>query len=122
VRDAIALADATGVRRIHLHIFGYYLLILKSGTTEPEVSRNALLLAARMTADTAGGDEQVLSREGLLAYAAVREVFGPDETPGIFRDGERVVVLIPTYISHNIQKTTGLGDVLSSTAFVSDRF
>ena len=122
VRDAIALADATGVRRIHLHTFGYYLLILKSGTTKPEVSRNALLLAARVTADTAGGDAQVLSREGLLAYAAAREVFGPDETPGIFRDGERVVVLIPTYISHNIQKTTGLGDVLSSTAFVADRF
>jgi len=122
VRDAIALADATGVSRIHLHTFGYYILILKSGTTQPEVSRNALLLSARVTADTAGGDEQVLSREGLLAYAAVREVLGPDETPGIFRDDERVVVLIPTYISQNIHKTTGLGDILSSTAFVADRF
>jgi len=29
VRDAIALADATGVSRIHLHTFGYYILILK---------------------------------------------------------------------------------------------
>jgi ADP-dependent phosphofructokinase/glucokinase len=122
VRDAVALADATGVSRIHLHTFGYYVLILKSGTTKPEVSRNALLLAARVTADTAGGDEQVLSRDGLLAYAAVREVFGPDETPGIFRDDKRAVVLIPTYISQNIQKTTGLGDILSSTAFVADRF
>ena len=122
VRDAIALSDATGVSRIHLHTFGYYILILKSGTTKPEVSRNALLLAARVTADTAGGDEQVLSREGLLAYAAVREVFGPEETPGIFRVDERVVVLIPTYISQHIHKTTGLGDILSSTAFVADRF
>jgi ADP-dependent phosphofructokinase/glucokinase len=122
VRDAVALADATGVSRIHLHTFGYYILVLKSGTTKPEVSRNALLLAARVTADTAGGDEQVLSREGLLAYTAVREVFGQDETPGIFRDDEQVVVLIPTYISQNIQKTTGLGDVLSSTAFVAERF
>jgi ADP-dependent phosphofructokinase/glucokinase len=122
VREAIALADATRVPRIHLHAFGYYILILKPGTVQPELSRNALLLAARVTADTAGGDEQILSREGLLAYAAVREVFGPDQTPGIFRVGNRVVVLIPTYISQNIQKTTGLGDVLSSTAFVADPF
>jgi ADP-dependent phosphofructokinase/glucokinase len=122
VRDAIALADATGVPRIHLHTFGYYILILKSETLKPELSRNALLLAARVTADTAGLGEQILSQEGLLAYAAVREVFGPDETPGIFRDDDRVVVLVPAYISQNIQKTTGLGDILSSTAFVADQF
>ena len=122
VRDAITLAEVTGVSRIHLHTFGYYFLILKSETTKPEVSRDALLLAARVTADTAGLGEQVLSPEGLFAYAAVREVFGPDVTPGIFKINERVVVFVPTYISHNIHKTTGLGDVLSSTAFVADQF
>jgi ADP-dependent phosphofructokinase/glucokinase len=122
VRDAIALADATGVSRIHLHTYGYYILILKSEIKKPEVSRNALLLAARVTADTAGRGEQVLSPEGLLAYTAVRDVFGPEEMPGIFRNDDRVVVLIPTYISQNIQKATGLGDILSSTAFVADRF
>jgi len=122
VHDAIALAKATGVSRIHLHTFGYYVLILKSGTLDPEVSRNALLLAAQVTADAAGLQEQVLSEEGLLAYAAVREVFGPDEPPGIFSYDNHLVVFVPTYISQNIQKTTGLGDILSSTAFVADRF
>jgi ADP-dependent phosphofructokinase/glucokinase len=122
VRDTIALAEATGVRRLHLHTYGYYILILKSEITQPEISRNALLFAARITADTAGLGDQVLSPEGLLAYAAIRDVFGPDELPGIFRNGERTVVFIPTYISHNIHQTTGLGDVLSSTAFVADRF
>jgi len=122
VRDAIALADVTVVPRIHLHTFGYYILILKSGTSQPEVSRNALLLAARVTADTAGSGNQILSREGLSAYATVREVFGPDETPGIFEVGNRVVIIVPTYISQNINKTTGLGDILSSTAFIADRF
>jgi ADP-dependent phosphofructokinase/glucokinase len=122
VHDAIALAKATGVSRIHLHTFGYYVLILKSGTPDPEVSRNALLLAARVTADAAGRGDQVLSREGLLAYAAVRERFGPDEPHGIFRYDNHLVVFVPTYISQNIQKTTGLGDILSSTAFVADRF
>jgi ADP-dependent phosphofructokinase/glucokinase len=122
MRDAIAFADAVGVPRVHLHAFGYYMLILKSGTSRPAVSRNALLLAARVTAGTTGPGEQVLSREGLLAYAAARQVFGPDEPPGVFRLDDRFVVLVPTYISHNVRKTTGLGDILSSTAFVADRF
>jgi ADP-dependent phosphofructokinase/glucokinase len=122
VQDAIALADATGVSRVHLHTFGYYILILKSGTAQPEVSRNALLFAAKVTADTAGLGKQVLSREGVLAYEEIREVFGPDDTPGIFKDNDRIVVLVPTYISKNVQKTTGLGDILSSTAFVADTF
>ena len=122
LRDAVALADITGVSRIHLHTFGYYILILKSETAQPEVSRNALLLAAKVTADSAGSGKQVLSPEGLRAYTAIREVFGPDETPGIFKENNRIVVLVPAYISHNVQKTTGLGDILSSTAFVADTF
>ena len=122
VRDAIALADATGVSRVHLHTFGYYIVILKSKTAQPELSQHALLLAAKVTADSAGSGKQVLSREGLMAYAEIRQVFGPDETPGIFKKDDRIVVLVPAYISQNVQKTTGLGDILSSTAFVADMF
>ena len=122
VSDAITLADATGVSRIHLHTFGYYILIRKSENSEPEVSRNALLLAAREVADAVGPGEQVLSREGLLAYASVQESCGPEDSTGIFRINEHEVVIVPTYISQNILKTAGLGDILSSTAFVADRF
>ena len=122
VREAIALADATGLRRIHLHTFGNYILILEPGNAQPELSRNALLFAAQVTANAAGGDSQILSGEGLSAYVAIREVFGPDQTTGIFEVGDRVVILIPTYISQNINKTIGLGDILSSTAFVADPF
>jgi ADP-dependent phosphofructokinase/glucokinase len=122
VRGAVALADATGVPRVHLHTFGYYILILNAKTAQPELSRNALLLAAKVTADSAGLGKQILSSEGLQAYAAIREVFGPDESPGIFEENNRIVILVPTYISQNVQKTTGLGDILSSTAFVADTF
>jgi ADP-dependent phosphofructokinase/glucokinase len=122
MREALALVDATGVTRLHFHTFGYYFLIIKPGIAQPELSRNALLFAALQASEAAGGDEQILSREGLLAYAALREVFGPDETPGIFKVGDRGVVFVPTYIAQNIQKTTGLGDILSSTAFVTDPF
>jgi len=122
VRDAIALADATGVHRLHLHTFGYYILILNSETAQPELSRNALLLAAKVTANSAGLGKQVISGEGLRAYTVIREVFGPDESPGIFMENNRIIILVPTYISQNVQKTTGLGDILSSTAFVADTF
>ena len=122
VRDALALAHATGVPRLHLHTFGYYILILKPGAGQPELSRNALLFAAEEAAGAAGGSGPVLSQEGLQAYADIRTAFGPDESPGIFRTGDRIVVVIPTLISHNVRKTTGLGDILSSTAFVADPF
>ena len=122
VRDAIALAEATGVSRVHLHTFGYYILILKSATAQPEVSRNALLFAAKVTADTAGPGNQVLSGEGLRAYAEIQKLFGPDEIPGIFNIHDWIVILVPAYIAKNVQKTTGLGDILSSTAFIADTF
>jgi ADP-dependent phosphofructokinase/glucokinase len=122
VRDAITLADITGVSRVHLHTFGYYILILNAETAQPDVSQNALILAAKVTADTAGLGKQVLSTEGLQAYEEMRKLFGPDETPGIFEENNRIVVLVPTFISQNVQKTTGLGDILSSTAFVADTF
>ncbi|MGA7798004.1 MAG: ADP-dependent glucokinase/phosphofructokinase [Methanoregula sp.] len=122
VRDAIAFAHATGVPRLHLHTFGYYILVKKPGTGQPELSRNALLFAAQEAAGAAGGSDTTLSPEGLMAYAAVRAASGPEETPGIFRIGDRIVVIIPTLVARYNRKTTGLGDILSSTAFVADPF
>jgi ADP-dependent phosphofructokinase/glucokinase len=122
VRDAIALAETTGVSRVHLHTFGYYILILKSAPAQPEVSRNALLFAAKVTADIAGLGNQILSGEGLRAYAEIQKLFGLDEIPGIFNIDDWIVILVPAYIAKNVQKTTGLGDILSSSAFVADTF
>ena len=122
VQDALSLVHATGVPRLHLHTFGNYILILKPGTGNPELSRNALLVAAEEAAGAAGGSGPVLSQEGVRAYAEIRTAFGPDESPGIFVTGDRIVVIIPTLIAHPVQKTTGLGDIISSTAFVADPF
>jgi ADP-dependent phosphofructokinase/glucokinase len=75
-----------------------------------------------VTADTAGLGNQILSGEGLRAYAEIQKIFGLDEIPGIFNIDEWIVILVPAYIAKNVQKTTGLGDILSSTAFVADKF
>ena len=65
VRDAIAFAHATGVPRLHLHTFGYDILVKKPGTGQPELSRNALLFAAQETAGAAGGATPHCHRKGL---------------------------------------------------------
>jgi ADP-dependent phosphofructokinase/glucokinase len=75
-----------------------------------------------VAAGTVGAGEQVLSGEGLLAYTSIQDSYGPDDMTGIFRIDDHVVVIVPTYIAQNVQKTAGLGDILSSTAFVADRF
>jgi len=122
VRDALSLSRATGVPRLHLHTFGYYIAVLKPGTGTPESSRNALLFAATEVAQAAGGDGLALAREGLHAYADLRAELGLDKPQGVFTVGDRIVVFVPTLISQKVKKTTGLGDVLSSTAFVADGF
>ena len=122
VRDAVACAHATGVQRIHVHTFGYYILILAPGSGEPVLSRNALLFAAQKVAGEAGGGNQVMSCEGLNAYEKILAAFGPVRTPGIFTVEDQIVVFVPTLISQGVKKTTGFGDILSSTAFVADPF
>jgi len=122
VNEAVALARATGATRVHVHTYGYFLAILDPDVTRPERSRDALVFAAREAAAAAGGGEAALSPEGLRAYEHIRSVFGPDEIPGVFRAGERVVVFVPTPIAPHVRRTVGLGDILSSTAFVADPF
>lgn len=122
VRQAITLARATGAARIHVHTFGYYLAILRTGAILPAPSRDALLFSAREAAQAAGGAPVVLSPEGLRAYAGIDAAFGPGRAPGIFQAGDHFIVVVPTQIAQDVRKTTGLGDILSSTAFVADPF
>ena len=122
VNEAIALARATGAARVHVHTYGYYLVVLDDGTARPELSRDALVFAAREAAGAAGGGEVAISPEGLRAYDGICTAFGPGGAPGIFHAGSRVIVVVPTRIAQNVRRTVGLGDILSSTAFVADPF
>ena len=122
VNEAVALARSTGAARVHVHTYGFYLAILDPGVARPERSRDALVFAAREAAAAAGGGQVALSPEGLRAYEHIRTVLGPGEIPGVFRAGDRVVVVVPTPIAPHVRRTVGLGDILSSTAFVADPF
>jgi ADP-dependent phosphofructokinase/glucokinase len=121
-RDALALSAAIGLHRLHLHTFGTYILVLDPVMPHPEASRDALLLAAQSVVAAKGGGNGALSCEGLVAYDAIREAYGPEVDCGIFRTAGRVLVIVPALISQHINKTSGLGDMISSTAFVADHF
>ncbi len=121
VQRMLTLARETSLSRIHLHTFGYYLLVIRKDRAVVEISRAALLFAARVVAEAAGGTGTGISAQGI---AAVREIAGslaPGPAPGIFVDGDYLVLAVPTLIAHGIHRTVGLGDILSSTAFVADQ-
>ena len=122
VRDMIGLADRTGLARIHLHTFGYYLAIQRNDCTIPEVSQDCLLFAARTAAAYAGGTGSSVTPSGLRAVNQVASVFDAGEIPGISTRGTYLILGIPALVATGITKTVGLGDVISSTAFAAEPF
>jgi ADP-dependent phosphofructokinase/glucokinase len=119
IEGALCLCRELGLKRLHVHTYGYYVQVVNDTGNDPAVSRNALLYAAQETAKAARGTNTVVSSDGLKAVDLAAGVFR-QESPGIFRVGSCTVLLVPTLVAMNITKTSGLGDILSSTAFVAD--
>jgi ADP-dependent phosphofructokinase/glucokinase len=122
VQGLLELATKTGLARLHLHTFGYYILVMKKDRGVPEDSRTALLYAAKVVAAAAGGTGSRISPAGIAAIDQMEGMFGTQQSPGVFLHENYFVILIPTLIAESIQKTVGLGDIISSTALVADRF
>jgi ADP-dependent phosphofructokinase/glucokinase len=118
----LELARKTGLARVHLHTFGYYLLTLRNGQGNPKASCNALLYAARVVADAAGGTGRSISPAGIIAVTRIGRAPGDGTGPGASALGDYQVLAVPTLIASGITKTTGLGDIISSAAFVADPF
>lgn len=121
VQRMLTLARETGLSRIHLHTFGYYLLVIRKDRALPRLSQAALLFAARVVAEAAGGTGIGISAQGIAAVREIAGSFAPGPAPGIFVAGDYLVIAVPTLIAHGIHRTVGLGDILSSTAFVADQ-
>ncbi len=122
VQGAREICKKTGLKRLHLHTFGYYVLIIRNDCAHPEESRNALLFASRATANAAQGTHLEISPSGISACEMVFEIFGPEVSTGISRTHTHTIVMIPTIVAQDIAKSSGLGDILSSSAFVVDQF
>lgn len=122
VQGAREICIKTGLKRLHLHTFGYYVLIIRNDCADPEASRNALLFASRATANAAQGTRREISPVGISACEMVSGIFGPEVSTGIFKTHMYTIVIIPTIVAQDIAKSSGLGDILSSSAFVIDQF
>lgn len=121
IRQAQAICRSTGLRRMHLHTYGYYITICNE-PSRPEVSRDALLLASRAAAENIGVMAPGFIPEGHRALDDMTEEFGRDTSPGIFHTGEYTAIVVPTLMATGISQTAGLGDKISSLAFVADPF
>lgn len=118
---ALDLHRELGIRRIHIHTLGYYIVVLDRTEKNPVGSRTALLYASRKTAEAAQGNHISVSTPGLRAVGAAARKFR-GESPGIFSAGDCTILVIPTLVVRNVRKTAGLGDILSSTAFAAEIF
>ncbi|MDP2796430.1 MAG: ADP-dependent glucokinase/phosphofructokinase [Methanoregula sp.] len=122
VKGALEICKKSRLKRLHLHTFRYYVQVLRNEYANPEASLNALLFASRAVAQAAQGTHREISPAGISAIEVVDKIFGPQISPGIFRNNTHTIVMIPTIIAKDITKSSGLGDILSSSAFVSDQF
>jgi ADP-dependent phosphofructokinase/glucokinase len=122
VTSALEICKTSGLKRLHLHTFGYYVQVIRNDCAHPEASLNALLFASRAVAQAAQGTQKEISPAGVLAYEEVEKKIGPQLSLGIFKNITHTIVMIPTIIVHDITKSSGLGDILSSSAFVMDSF
>jgi ADP-dependent phosphofructokinase/glucokinase len=122
MHGALELCRVLDLKRLHVHTFGYYILIIRGDTVDAGRSRNALLYAAREVATAAGGTGTGISADGISAVMMAEQSFGPPVSPGIFKEDSCWILVVPTLIARGITKSSGLGDILSSTAFVADEF
>ena len=122
VIGALDICTKSGLKRLHLHTFGYYVLVTRNDCAHPGASLNALLVASRAVAQAAQGTHAEISPIGMSAYRDIEKRFGPPVSEGVFRNATHTIIMIPTIIVKDILKSSGLGDILSSRAFVADQF
>ncbi|WP_206204599.1 ADP-specific glucokinase [Thermococcus sp. MAR1] len=123
----LRLAERTGVRRIHFHTYGYYLALTDY---KGEFVRDALLFAALAAAAKAKlGDVRSIDEVVKAMDVPVNEKAGAVEERlareygmknGIADVDGYQLSFVPTKIVARPRSTVGIGDTISSSAFVGE--
>ncbi|ASJ01022.1 ADP-specific glucokinase [Thermococcus gorgonarius] len=123
----LKLAEKTGVKRIHFHTYGYYLALTEY---EGDFVRDALLFAALAAAAKAKlGDVRSIDDVVKAMDVPVNEKAKPVEEAlvkeygmkdGIAEVGAYQLAFVPTKIVAKPKSTVGIGDTISSSAFVGE--
>jgi ADP-dependent phosphofructokinase/glucokinase len=122
------LMDETGIERIHFHTYGYYIELTQY---RGERIRDALLFAALAAAAKAmyGNLENLSQVRNALSVPTNERAFIIEEElekefaeveNGIIDMTDRQLTFIPTKIVASPKSTVGIGDTISSSAFVSE--
>jgi len=129
VIDAMnVLMDETGIERIHFHTYGYYLALTQY---RGEEVRDALLFASLAAAAKAmkGNLERIEQiRDALSVPTNERAIVLEEELEkeftefenGLIDMSDRQLAFVPTKIVASPKSTVGIGDTISSSAFVSE--
>ena len=123
----LKLAERTGVKRIHFHTYGYYLALTDYRGT---YVRDALLFAAlAATAKAKLGDVRSIDDVVKAMDVPVNEKAKPVEEAlskeygmknGVAGVNGYQLVFVPTKIVVRPKSTVGIGDTISSSAFVGE--
>ncbi|NJE03502.1 ADP-specific glucokinase [Thermococcus sp. MV11] len=123
----LRLAEKTGVRRIHFHTYGYYLALTDY---KGEHVRDALLFAALAAAAKAKlGDVPSINEvvdamdvpvNGKASEVEKKLVEEYGMSNGMAEVDNYQLVFVPTKIVERPKSTVGIGDTISSSAFVGE--
>ena len=123
----LKLAERTGVKRIHFHTYGYYLALTDY---KGEFVRDALLFAALAAAAKAKlGDVHSIDDIVKAMKVPVNEKVKPVEEAlakeygmekGLAEVDGYQLAFVPTKIVEKPKSTVGIGDTISSSAFVGE--
>lgn len=140
---ALLLMKALALRRFHLHEFGCYICLhRKTPFIDPQKIRTALCFSSIIAAERAktGTVSKNYSIESLFGNFSGEENSFPKTfvelanvveakgfcsrdkflSSGIFEHNDYFIIAIPTILIDNPRFTVGLGDTISSTAFVAE--
>lgn len=127
VEAMLKLADGTGVQRIHFHTYGYYLALTNY---EGEQVRDALLFAALAAAakaklgdvrnidDVAGAMDVPVNEKAQEVEDVLTGEFGLKD--GMAQLDGYQLAFVPTKIVEKPKSTVGIGDTISSSAFIGE--
>ena len=133
LEGVVALAEATGINRVHLHNLGYYLAVLGEG--DGASVRQGLLTGAAAAAvraatgrpakaeeltETAHLPIREASLSAMESVAAVLDEAKDFASEGVGRYKGRLVVMAPTRIVDRPVRTVGLGDTISTSSWLAE--
>lgn len=119
------LIKKTGVKRLHVHAHENHYCMVRNDYLNAEKVRDCMMMGAVMASTKAYFGEvknksQVLKAEFTVGREGLDYLTGMDSEDGIVRLNNYSIIVIPNLSSTRVRSTVGLGDAISSTAFISE--